>query len=75
VNVLNFVDVLRHTAAQKQVILSTADRNLFELLKRKLNVWGEVTGKKVIFHEFTSFTRDDGPGFSTEVLGLRRAAA
>ncbi|HEX3696803.1 MAG TPA: AAA family ATPase [Polyangia bacterium] len=74
VNILNFIDVVRRVAKSKQVLMSTADRNLFLLLKKKLSVWARAEGQRVVFHDFREFSRDEGPIVTAEVAGDLKAA-
>ncbi|WP_279426341.1 AAA family ATPase [Anaeromyxobacter terrae] len=75
VKFLNFVEVLKRVAQERQVIVSTADRNIGDLLKLKMQRWGNATGNRVVAHEFVDFDRETGPILSSEVGGRSTSAS
>lgn len=78
VNLLGLVDTLRRTKAIRQLILSTHDRRLANLLERKLRPVGNDRATRV--YVFEGWTPDKGPNLmSSEVASepaeIRVAAA
>jgi DNA repair exonuclease SbcCD ATPase subunit len=75
VNLLNFIELVRHVARSHQVILSTANANLAELLEVKLGLWAAAENQEVVMHEFMDFDRADGPRLKTKISLLDAGAA
>jgi len=72
VKFLNFIELTKRLASTKQVVISTADRNIGELLRLKLGRWAEATKMTLVVHDFIDFDRETGPRFAADnaaVLG------
>lgn len=75
VNFVRFLDLIRRLAETHQVVVSTADKNIGELLKRKLLLWADGKAKTAIIHRFEAFDVEKGPTIVTEDLNRIRAVA
>jgi DNA repair exonuclease SbcCD ATPase subunit len=63
-NVLGLLDLVRQVAMSRQVVISTHDSQIGELMRRKLRPTEE--GRRTITHRFVRYDAD-GPEFKTEV--------
>lgn len=61
VRFLNLCDLVRLIARDRQVLLSTADRNAGELWRRKLMLWNKHQGRGLRIYRFMDFDPDKGP--------------
>jgi hypothetical protein len=63
-NVLGLVDLLRSLRAQRQLVVSTHDSQIGELIRRKLRP--RASGQRTIIHRFSSID-EDGPRVLTSI--------
>lgn len=73
VNFVRFLDLIRRLAETHQVVVSTADKNIGELLRRKLLLWADGPSKTAVIHHFEAFDVERGPRIVTEDLHRLRA--
>jgi hypothetical protein len=63
-NVLGLLDLIRQVAKDRQVVISTHDSQIGELMRKKLRPAEE--GRRTITHRFVRYDAD-GPEFKTEI--------
>jgi DNA repair exonuclease SbcCD ATPase subunit len=75
VNFVRFLDLVRRLAETHQVVVSTADKNIGELLERKLRLWADGQTKTALVHRFRAFDIETGPEIVTEEIRPLRAVS
>jgi len=68
VNFVRFLDLIRRLAETHQIVVSTADKNIGELLERKLRLWADGDTKTALVHRFEAFDIETGPNIVTEEI-------